>query len=74
MSIKPKEELVPKISTPIWKQQLHKGCGGMLLCIAKPGKIGIICSTCRTTWLVEVPILGPNIPSTVPDDWESYEL
>jgi hypothetical protein len=73
MKSKPKEEIVTKISTPTWKQQLHKGCGGMLLVIAKPGKIGIICHKCNMLWQVEVPLLGPNIPSTIPDDWESYE-
>jgi hypothetical protein len=70
----PKTAEVEKISTPTWKQQIHKGCGGELVIIAKPGIFAIVCKSCKTVWNIDLSIFGiSNLPAALPNDWESYE-
>ena len=56
----------------IYRQQIHKDCGGEIVAVASSNNLGLACKSCHTFWGFDLPFLGVKIPASRPEEWVDF--
>ena len=56
------------MSESAYIQQVHRGCGGYIVCVARAGTWGLACRRCATFWEISCN-LGAHVDTALPADF-----
>jgi hypothetical protein len=64
-------EAAPEV-TSVYRQQMHKDCGGWIVAVATSSEIRLACNKCSQMWEFAFPLFATGyLPCVVPKDWET---